>query len=103
MAPHKCSDEFEKSYKLAKYLQHASQEDMLDLYAWAIIAKQDKDIETTPKPNLWDMPGKAKRRQWQKYVNEKWSAEKAETEYIAKINNLVKEHGLKDECPADLK
>jgi len=104
MAPRKCSEPFEKSYKLAKYLQKASQDDMLDLYAFAIIAKQEKDLDTTEKPGRFDFTGKAKRTRWEKYVNEKpLKPEEAEQAYIDKINALVAENGLKDGCPADLK
>jgi len=104
MAPRKCSEPFEKSYKLAKYLQKASQDDMLDLYAFAIIAKQEKDLDTTPKPGAFDFTGKAKRTRWELYVNKQpHTPEQAEKAYIDKINALVAENGLKDGCPADLK
>jgi len=77
---------------------------MLDLYAFAVIAKQEKDLETTEKPGRFDFAGKAKRTRWEKYVNEQpHTPEQAEKAYIDKINALVAENGLKDECPADLK
>jgi len=105
MAPRKVSEDFQKSYDRAKYLKHASQNDQLDLYAFAVIAKQEKDLKTAKKPGMMDIAGKAKRKQWEKYLNQDdpLTADEAEKEYIKRINKLVEEHGLKDECPEKLK
>jgi len=105
MAPRKLSESFEKSYKLATYLQNASNDEMLDLYAFANIAKQDKDLATAKKPGMFDIAGKKKRERWEQYVNQDppLKPEEAEKAYIEKVSQLVAAHGLKDTCPAELK
>ncbi|KAF2489279.1 hypothetical protein BU16DRAFT_567460 [Lophium mytilinum] len=94
---------FEKAYKKATYLQNASNDDMLDLYAYAVIARAEKDLASTPKPGMFDLAGKAKRNKWEKYVNEGVKPADAEKAYVAKVDELVSKHGLKDTVPAELK
>ncbi|OCK91387.1 uncharacterized protein K441DRAFT_574880, partial [Cenococcum geophilum 1.58] len=75
----------------------------LQLYAYAKIAKQEEDIKTASTPGIFDLTAKAKRKRWQKFVDEDISPEDAEKQYIAAVAEMVGKYGLKADCPENLK
>lgn len=97
------SPEFTAAYDRARYIKNANNEELLNLYAYAKIAKQEEDIKTAPAPGMFDLAGKAKRKRWQQHVDESVSPEDAEKQYIAAVAEMVGKYGLKDTCPENLK
>jgi len=97
------SPEFTTAYDRAWHINTASNEEKLNLYAYAKIAKQEGDIKTAPAPGIFDLTAKAKRKRWQKFVDENVSPEDAEKQYIAAVAEMVGKYGLKPDCPENLK
>ncbi|KAG9995279.1 hypothetical protein KCU78_g18019, partial [Aureobasidium melanogenum] len=54
---------------------------------------QDPPIESSDKPGMFDLKGKAKRNAWQKLVDEGVTPEDAQKKYVALVESLKKKHG----------
>lgn len=64
------------------------------MYALYKQALQDPPIEEADAPGAFDLKGKAKKRSWQKIVDEGITPEEAQTKYIALIEKMKKEYGF---------
>ncbi|KAF2019392.1 hypothetical protein BU24DRAFT_459067 [Aaosphaeria arxii CBS 175.79] len=69
-----------------------SNDEQLDLYGWAKIV-EGKDIESQPKPGMFDIKGKKTRERWQKFVDEGVTPEQAEKNYIELAEKLIAQYG----------
>jgi diazepam-binding inhibitor (GABA receptor modulating acyl-CoA-binding protein) len=64
------------------------------MYALYKQATQNPPIEKSEAPGTFDLKGKAKKRAWQKVVDEGVTPEEAQTKYIALIEKLKEEYGF---------
>jgi len=71
-----------------------SNDDLLAMYALYKQALQDPPIEKAENPGTFDLKGKAKKRAWQKIVDEGVTPEQAETKYIELIEAMKKQYGF---------
>lgn len=62
-------------------------------------ALQDPPIEKAENPGTFDLKGKAKKRAWQKIVDEGVTPEEAQTKYIELIEKMKETYGY-DESKA---
>ncbi|KAF2091989.1 acyl-CoA-binding protein, partial [Saccharata proteae CBS 121410] len=69
-----------------------SNDEMLQMYALAKVAKQE-DISKASKPGMFDLAGKAKQSAWQKEVDAGTSPEEAEKKYVELVNQLKEKYG----------
>ncbi|RDW91986.1 acyl CoA binding protein [Coleophoma crateriformis] len=69
-------------------------DDLLELYGLYKVATGE-DITTSEQPGTFDLKGKAKKRSWQKIVDEGITSDEAKTRYVAKIA------ALKESCGYD--
>lgn len=83
------SPEFQTAVADSKKLTaKPSQDDLLQLYALYKQALQDPPIEKAEAPGTFDLKGKAKKRAWQKVVDEGTTPEEAQTKYVALVESL---------------
>ncbi|OCK85977.1 ACBP-domain-containing protein [Lepidopterella palustris CBS 459.81] len=95
MAEASRSPALQKAWDSALTLAKApSNEEKLDMYAYGKIADQ-KDINGTAKPGMFDMVGKAKYNHWKKLVDEGVTPEQAEAKYIELVETLKGKYGTK--------
>lgn len=64
------------------------------MYALYKQALQDPPIEKAETPGTFDLKGKAKKRAWQKIVDEGVTPEEAQTKYIALIEKMKEQYGF---------
>ncbi|KAH8593009.1 putative acyl-CoA-binding protein like protein [Bisporella sp. PMI_857] len=69
-----------------------SNDELLELYALFKVAEGKDKIEDS-QPGTFDLKGKAKKRAWQKKVDEGLSQEDAKTQYVALVEKLKETHG----------
>ncbi|KAI1360486.1 acyl CoA binding protein-domain-containing protein [Xylaria arbuscula] len=72
-------------------------DELLALYGlYKVACGEDvKEYQSGPKaPGMFDLKGKAKLRAWEGYVNEGLSAEEAQKQYIAKVEELKTKYGF---------
>jgi len=65
-----------------------SQDELLNLYALYKQGTQDPPIEDAENPGTFDLKGKAKKRAWQKVVDEGVTPEQAQEKYVALVEEL---------------
>jgi len=88
------SPEFQQAVNDSKKLTaKPSNDDLLQLYALYKQALQDPPIEKAEAPGTFDLKGKAKKRAWQKVVDEGVTPEEAQTKYIALVEKLKETYG----------
>ncbi|KKY17465.1 putative acyl binding family protein [Phaeomoniella chlamydospora] len=68
-------------------------DELLELYALFKQAEQDPPIEKSETPGTFDLKGKAKRKAWQKIVDEGVTPADAETKYVALVESLKEKYG----------
>jgi len=69
-----------------------SNDELLSLYGLFKVASGD-DIATAPQPGTFDLKGKAKKRSWQKYVDEGLTADEAKEKYVKLVEELKEKYG----------
>ncbi|KAI5199372.1 hypothetical protein AUEXF2481DRAFT_4656 [Aureobasidium subglaciale EXF-2481] len=86
--------EFKKAVEDSRKLKaKPSDDELLQLYGLFKQGTQDPPIESSDKPGMFDLKGKAKRNAWQKLVDEKVSPEDAQKKYVALVESLKTKHG----------
>ncbi|KEQ67597.1 acyl-CoA-binding protein [Aureobasidium melanogenum CBS 110374] len=86
--------EFKKAVEDSRKLQaKPSDDELLQLYGLFKQGTQDPPIESSDKPGMFDLKGKAKRNAWQKLVDEGVTPEEAQKKYVALVESLKKKHG----------
>lgn len=68
-------------------------DELLQLYGLFKQATQDPPIDKSEAPGTFDFKGKAKRRAWQKVVDEGVTPTKAEDEYVKLVGSLKTKYG----------
>ncbi|KAI9651926.1 MAG: hypothetical protein M1829_002103 [Trizodia sp. TS-e1964] len=68
--------------------------ELLQLYAFYKQGMQKPPIEEAENPGTFDLKGKAKKRAWQKLVDEGVTKETAITQYIALVEKLKTAYGF---------
>lgn len=71
-----------------------SQDELLLLYALFKQGTQDPPIEGAENPGTFDLKGKAKKRAWQKVVDEGITPEEAQEKYVALVEQLKENLGF---------
>lgn len=71
-----------------------SQDELLQLYALFKQGTQDPPIEKSETPGTFDLKGKAKKRAWQKVVDEGVTPEQAQEKYVALVEQLKEKLGF---------
>ncbi|KFY74927.1 hypothetical protein V499_05084 [Pseudogymnoascus sp. VKM F-103] len=71
-----------------KLVEKPSNDHLLEMYGLYKQATQDPPIEKSEAPGVFDLKGKAKKRAWQKVVDEGVTPEQAQEKYIALIEQL---------------
>ncbi|KAK5005458.1 acyl-CoA-binding protein [Cryomyces antarcticus] len=93
--PAKQTPEFQKAVNESRKLKaKPSDDELLQLYALYKQGIQDPPIEQTTAPGMFELKEKAKRKAWQKVVDDKVSPQDAQKKYIALVNSLKEKHGF---------
>ncbi|KFY53103.1 hypothetical protein V496_07909 [Pseudogymnoascus sp. VKM F-4515 (FW-2607)] len=71
-----------------KLVKKPTNDHLLEMYGLYKQALQDPPIEKSEAPGTFDLKGKAKKRAWQKVVDEGVTPEQAQEQYIALIEQL---------------
>jgi len=88
------SPEFKTAVEDSKKLKaRPGDDELLQLYAFFKQATQDPPIEDSPTPGTFDFKGKAKKRAWQKVVDEGTTPSSAETKYVELVESLKSKYG----------
>ncbi|KAK3046564.1 acyl-CoA-binding protein (ACBP)/diazepam binding inhibitor (DBI)/endozepine (EP) [Extremus antarcticus] len=88
------SAEFKKAIEDSRKLQaKPSDDELLQLYALFKQGSQDPPIEKSEAPGMFDLKGKAKRKAWQKVVDEGVKPQEAQTKYVKLVGELKGKHG----------
>jgi len=69
-----------------------SNDELLQLYALFKVGSGD-DIAESAQPGTFDLKGKAKRRAWQKIVDEGLTVDEAQQKYVALVEELKTKYG----------
>jgi len=77
-----------------KLTSKPSNDDLLNLYALFKQATQEPPIEDAENPGTFDLKGKAKKRAWQKVVDEGVTPEEAQEKYVALVEELKEKLGF---------
>ncbi|MCJ1368163.1 hypothetical protein MMC16_007304 [Acarospora aff. strigata] len=90
------SDEFKEAVRRSDDIKSKPQADeLLQLYAFYKQGIQDPPIDQVPAPGAFDMKAKAKKRAWQKVVDEGVAPEEAQKRYIAFVDEMLNKYGDK--------
>ncbi|KAF4513423.1 hypothetical protein G6O67_000696 [Ophiocordyceps sinensis] len=85
--------EFKKAVEDSKKLTgKPGNDELLHLYALYKIANGE-DISKAPAPGMFDMKAKAKKKEWQKLVDEGITSDQAPGMYVAFVEDLKEKHG----------
>lgn len=88
------SPEFQKAVEDSRKLKaKPSNDELLDLYALFKQGTQDPPIEQAENPGAFDLKGKAKKRAWQKVVDEGVTPEQAQSRYVELVERLKTTYG----------
>ncbi|OBT76478.1 hypothetical protein VF21_04015 [Pseudogymnoascus sp. 05NY08] len=71
-----------------KLVKKPTNDHLLEMYGLYKQATQEPPIEQSENPGTFDLKGKAKKRAWQKVVDEGVTPEQAQEKYIALIEQL---------------
>jgi len=77
-----------------KLVSKPSQDELLQLYALFKQGTQDPPTESAENPGTFDLKGKAKKRAWQKVVDEGVTPEDAQKKYVALVEELKEKLGF---------
>ncbi|KAL1305624.1 hypothetical protein AAFC00_007224 [Neodothiora populina] len=87
--------EFKKAVEDSRKLKaKPSDDELLQLYGLFKQGTQDPPFEQSEAPGMFDLKGKAKRRAWEKLVNDKVSPQDAQKKYVALVESLKTKHGF---------
>ncbi|RFU35684.1 hypothetical protein B7463_g725, partial [Scytalidium lignicola] len=75
-----------------KLTSKPTNEELLQLYGLYKVATGE-DITKAEAPGTFDLKGKAKKRAWQKIVDEGTSQEEAKSKYVELVEELKAKHG----------
>ncbi|KAF1344036.1 acyl-CoA-binding protein [Delphinella strobiligena] len=70
-----------------------SDNELLELYGLFKQGTQDPTFEKSEAPGMFDLKGKAKRKAWEKLVNEGVTPQDAQKKYVALVESLKTKHG----------
>ncbi|KAF2795905.1 hypothetical protein K505DRAFT_373616 [Melanomma pulvis-pyrius CBS 109.77] len=84
------SAKFTQLYNEVRGLKGPTNDEQLELYGWAKIAKEE-DFSAQKKPSALNLRDKYKYASWQRYVNEGLSPKDAEKQYIELAERLLAE------------
>ncbi|KAI9848867.1 MAG: hypothetical protein M1837_006383 [Sclerophora amabilis] len=69
------------------------QDELLSLYGLFKQGTQDPPIEKSETPGMFDLKNKAKKRAWQKVVDEGVTPEQAQEQYVELVDKLKNKYG----------
>jgi diazepam-binding inhibitor (GABA receptor modulating acyl-CoA-binding protein) len=96
------SEAFQKAVEDSKKLTSKPEnQELLDLYALFKIANSE-DFSKATAPGMFDIKGKAKYNAWKKLVDEGKTAEQAQEDYVAKVEELKTKYGYDANKAAEL-
>lgn len=89
------SPEFQKAVQESRQLKaKPTNDELLQLYGLFKQATQDPPIEKSDNPGAFDLKGKAKKRAWQKLVDEGVTPEQAQKQYVELVEKLKASYGF---------
>ncbi|KAI9882305.1 MAG: hypothetical protein M1823_005948 [Watsoniomyces obsoletus] len=89
------SPQFQKAVEESRKLTaKPTNDELLELYALFKQATQDPPIEESDSPGAFDLKGKAKKRAWQKIVDEGVTPSEAQTRYVELVETLKNNYGF---------
>ncbi|KAI9821208.1 MAG: hypothetical protein M1827_003942 [Pycnora praestabilis] len=68
-------------------------DELLQLYAFYKQGTQDPPIDKAENPGMFDLKGKAKKRAWQKVVDDKVTPKASQTKYVELVKKLKTTYG----------
>ncbi|KAL3418604.1 acyl CoA binding protein [Phlyctema vagabunda] len=68
-------------------------DDLLEIYGLYKVATGE-DISKAEAPGTFDLKGKAKKKAWQKVVDEGLTVEQAQERYVAKVEEMKTKYGF---------
>ncbi|KAI9784068.1 MAG: hypothetical protein M1835_003659 [Candelina submexicana] len=93
---------FKKAVADSKQLKTKPTDDeLLQLYALYKQGTQDPPIEEAENPGTFDFKGKAKKRAWQKVVDEGTKPAQAQSQYVALVGKLKETYGYDKDKKAE--
>ncbi|KAH7384820.1 putative acyl-CoA-binding protein like protein [Cadophora sp. MPI-SDFR-AT-0126] len=75
-----------------KLTSKPSNDDLLQLYGLFKVASGE-DITKSEQPGTFDLKGKAKKRAWQKVVDEGLTSDEAKEKYVALVESFKEKYG----------
>jgi diazepam-binding inhibitor (GABA receptor modulating acyl-CoA-binding protein) len=75
-----------------KLTSKPNNDELLELYALYKVATGEK-IADAPEPGMFDLKGKAKKKAWQKVVDEGITEEEAKSRYVTLVEKLKETYG----------
>ncbi|EKD18638.1 acyl CoA binding protein [Drepanopeziza brunnea f. sp. 'multigermtubi' MB_m1] len=75
-----------------KLTSKPSNDDLLQLYGLYKVASGE-DITKSEQPGTFDLKGKAKKRAWQKIVDEGITSDQAKEKYVELVESLKEKYG----------
>ncbi|KAK0102177.1 hypothetical protein ONS95_001027 [Cadophora gregata] len=75
-----------------KLTSKPSNDDLLQLYGLFKVASGE-DITKSEQPGTFDLKGKAKKRAWQKVVDEGLTSDEAKDKYVALVESFKEKYG----------
>ncbi|CZT00472.1 probable acyl-coenzyme A-binding protein (diazepam binding inhibitor) [Rhynchosporium agropyri] len=75
-----------------KLTSKPSNDDLLQLYGLFKVASGE-DISKAEQPGTFDLKGKAKKKAWQKIVDEGLTSDQAKEKYVALVESLKEKYG----------
>lgn len=86
---------FQTAVKASRQLKaKPSDDELLQMYALFKQATQDPPIDKAEAPGTFDFKGKAKKRAWQKVVDEGVKPADAEKKYVELVGKLKEKYGF---------
>ncbi|KAK8244542.1 diazepam-binding inhibitor [Phyllosticta capitalensis] len=92
--PRQTGTEFRNAFQTAGKLKDASQDEQLQLYAYAKIAR-GFNVKDAPNPGFTEFAKKAMKRKWQEETDKGTTPEEAEKKYVELFTELKNKNGLK--------
>jgi len=88
------TEQFKKAVENSRKLKaKPSDDELLQLYGLFKQGTQDPPIEQTTAPGMFELKEKAKRKAWQKLVDDKVSPQDAQKKYVELVNSLITKYG----------
>ncbi|KAJ9625082.1 acyl-CoA-binding protein (ACBP)/diazepam binding inhibitor (DBI)/endozepine (EP) [Taxawa tesnikishii (nom. ined.)] len=88
------TDQFKKAVENSRKLkQKPTNDELLQLYGLFKQGTQDPPIDKSPQPGAFELKEKAKRKAWQKLVDEGVEPKDAQKKYVELVNSLITKYG----------